>query len=71
MLGDSNNEVTWRMEHSRYFFSSRMETLPFLYIWFKYDILSLGWCKLHSVMVRVPYCKLTHLDSTPGGGENA
>ena len=32
-------EVTWRMEHSRYFFSSRMETLPFSYIWLKYDIL--------------------------------
>ena len=27
------------MEHSRYFFSSRMETLPLSYNWFKYDIL--------------------------------
>ena len=47
-------EVTRRMEHSRYFFSLQMETLPFSYIWFKSDILSNGWCKLHSVMVIVP-----------------
>ena len=58
------------MQHSRYFFSSRMETLPFSYIWFKYDILSLAWYKMGSGMVRVPNCKPTLPGLTPAGGAN-
>ena len=45
------HEVTWRMEHSRYFFPSRTELLPFSYIWFKYDIFSTSSSELRSVVV--------------------
>ena len=48
-----------------------METLPFSYIWFKYDILSVGWYKLRSVTIRVPDCKPTYPGSTPAGGADA
>ena len=44
------------ISHSRFIlfklkiFGEIVTTLPFSYIWFKFDILSVNWCKLHSVM---------------------
>ena len=60
-------EVTWRMEHSRYFFSSRMETLPFSYIWLKYDILMKDGSKLHDRMVTTTRMEQSLPGSTPVG----
>ena len=58
------------MEHLRYFFSLQMEPLPFSYIWFKYGILSMSWCKLCSVVVTALNFNPSQPGSIPAWGAN-
>ena len=58
-------EVTWRMEHSRYFFSSLMQALPFSYIWLKYDILKVCLQKVRGRVETAIWWLLPRPGSTP------